>query len=150
VGKRAVAVGAIAVLALLLLAGCQSVPPGTFVRAQAQADVAGWTHDARDAAGSPVARTTADGYETCRTDTAYFSTSFQWRTITNLSVSASRQAAATSAISAAFVKNGWVETKSSGLVTLAGPHDASRRGILRIETAGSSQLAVSAISPCYR
>jgi hypothetical protein len=146
--KRAIPIVATAGLVLALLTGCQA-KPGTFVRADAQADVAGWTRSAEKAADSPTASTIANGYETCRTDTGYFTTSFQWRTITNLRIAASQQGAATAAISAAFAADGWAAKTSAGVVTLTGPKSATRRGVVRIETAGGSELAVSVISPCY-
>jgi hypothetical protein len=149
-GRRAIAVGAMAVLALSLLSGCQAVAPGTFVRAEAVADAALWTRDAVRAAGSPSASTRADGYETCRTDSAYFTTTFQWRTITYLGVAASRQSDTISAIAAAFGRSGWHATSSRGAVTLTGPSGPSHRGVIRVEPAGSSNLALSVISPCYQ
>jgi hypothetical protein len=148
-GMRAVAVGVIAALALLLLSGCQATAPGTFVRADARADAAHWTRDAVTAVGGQKATTKADGFETCRTDTGYFTTTSQWRTITFVSIPASRQPAAESEISAAFVREGWVASHPQGLLMLVGPDAGKRHGLIRAESGGGAQLAITVISPCY-
>ncbi len=149
--KRAAPVVACAAVVLLALTGCQAHPSG-FGREQAQSDAAVWTAEAVHAAGSPTTTTRSDGYETCRTDTGFFTSTFQWRTITWLGVAASAQSAATRSIAAAFSADGWVAQKSTGvdgLVSLAGPKDADRPGVVRIETGGPTQLSVTVISPCY-
>ena len=138
-----------AVLAFVSLAGCQAVKPGTFTRADAQADVAVWTHDAETAVGSPSTDTRSDGYETCRTDHGYFTTSSQWRTITYLTVPQKRQTAAISTLSAAFVALKWKSVTSAGLVTLSGPKGASHAGLIRVERGDESTLVISVVSPCY-
>jgi len=147
--KRVVGGVILSALALGGLSGCQAVAPGGFTRATAQADVAGWTHDAQKALGSPAASIRANDFETCRTDHSYFSTSFEWRTITNLSVPAARQAAAIRTLASAFVASGWVRSNPDGLVTLTGPTDARRRGLIRVEYGGASTLVLSVLSPCY-
>jgi hypothetical protein len=148
-GKRFASVGAIAAMTLLLLTGCQSVKPGTFTRVDAQSDTAGWTRDAAKAVGSPQTTTRADGYETCRTDKSYFTSTSEWRTSTDLRVAASKQDAATAAISASFVHAGWVAKTSGGVLSLSGPHGAKRMGVVRVESGGDAQLTVIVISPCY-
>jgi hypothetical protein len=146
--KRPLSVVAVVALALLALTGCQA-GPGSFSRAAAKADVEAWTHGAQKAAGSAAATTKSDGYETCRTDSGLFTMRFQWRTITNLAVGASDQSAVTADISKAFSADDWTEKDEPGLVTLAGPKSAKRRGLIQIQTAGDSQLSISVISPCY-
>jgi hypothetical protein len=147
-GKRAVSAVAVAALALAMLSGCEA-KPGAFVRSSAQADVAAWTQDARSAIGSPVATVKFDGFQTCRTDTGYFATRFQWHTVTNLAVPASRQTAEVAAISRSFAAMGWRPKSAAGIVTITGPAAAARRGIVLVQTAGATQLAVAVTSPCY-
>jgi hypothetical protein len=147
--KRGTVAVVLAALALLGLAGCQAVKPGTFTRADAQADVSAWTQDAQTAVGSPSADTRSDGYETCRTDHGFFTTTSQWRTITYLTVPKKRQAAAISTLSAAFVARNWTSTTSGGSVSLSGPKGASRTGLIRVERGGGSTLVISVVSPCY-
>jgi hypothetical protein len=148
----AFALAAAAAVLLSCLTGCQATGPGSFARPAAQADVAAWTLDAIRAVGSPApaATTKLSGFETCRTDTGYFATSTQWRTITDVAVPLARQAAATSAIETAFTAKGWHTARSSGLVTMAGPSGERRKGLIKIQTAGSSELEVAVMSPCYK
>jgi hypothetical protein len=149
--RRVAAAFASAAVVLLALTGCQAQPTG-FGRPQAQSDAAAWTTEAVHAAGAPTTTTRSDGYETCRTDTGFFTSTFQWRTITWLAIPSSTQPAATRAIRAAFTDDGWAAQKSTGvasLVVLAGPRDADRRGVVRIETGGPAELSVTVISPCY-
>jgi hypothetical protein len=153
-GKRAGTVGAIAVLSLLLLTGCQALKPAGFTQADARSDTARWTSDAVGALGaarfgSPPTNTKADGYETCRTDTSFFTTTSEWRTITDLGVAVSKQDAATASISAAFVRAGWVASIADGVHSLKGPHGAKRMGVIRIESGGGAELTIIVISPCY-
>jgi hypothetical protein len=139
----------LAALALVSLSGCQAVTSGGFTRVSAQADVDGWTHEAEIALKSPTAGVRASGYETCRTDRGFFTTSWEWRTITNLSVPAARQSAAISTLTAAFTATGWTRSNPAGLVTLTGPTGERRRGLIRLENGGASTLIISVISPCY-
>lgn len=152
--RPAVAFSLAAAAAVLLvgLTGCQAIAPGSFARPAAQADVTAWTRDAIKAVGSPApsATTKLSGFETCRTDTGYFATSTQWRTITDVAVAQARQAAATSAIETAFRAKGWKTTRSSAFVTIAGPSGERRKGLIKIQTAGSSLLEVAVMSPCYK
>jgi hypothetical protein len=136
-------------LALAGLSGCQAEGSGGFTRAGAQTDVDRWTRQAEAALGSPTASIRASGFETCRTDHSYFTTSFEWRTITNLSVPAAQQSAAISTVSAVFAANGWVRSTPGGLVTLTGPTTQRRRGLIRLETGGASTLVIAVLSACY-
>jgi hypothetical protein len=147
--KRVAGVALTAVLTIVSLAGCQATTPGSFTRTDAQADVATWTHDAETALGSSTTRVRFNAYETCRTDHAYFTTSFQWRTETSVSVPGARQSAVTSALAASFAKRGWSSSKSAGAVTLIGPKGARHSGQIRIEPDGPTLLVISVISPCY-
>jgi hypothetical protein len=136
---------------LLCLTGCQTVSAGSFTRTLARADVASWTRQAVDAVKSPppAGSTKSDAFETCRSDNGYFTTLYQWRTITNVDVPLAQQPAATRAIEKSFQSRGWTVSHPTGLVSLAGPRAAKRRGLITIQTAGDSQLAISVISPCY-
>jgi hypothetical protein len=148
VSKRALPVAAVAAVILFALAGCQATP-GAFLRASAQADVVAWTKTAESAAGSPTATIRFDGYEKCRTDNGFFTMTFQWRTITDLAVASSEQSSVTADISREFSADGWAVKAAQGLVTITGPTSDSHRGLVQIQTAGDSQLAVSVTSPCY-
>ena len=147
--KRVALAALTAALTVAGLAGCQAAGPGSFTRADAQADVVTWTHDAETALGSPTARVSFDGYEVCRTDRGYFTTTSQWRTETTLGVARARQSAAISRVSGAFVKRGWSSSKSTAPVTLVGPKGARHTGQIRIESYGSTAILISAVSPCY-
>jgi hypothetical protein len=147
--KRGLGVTVLAALVVLGLAGCQASSPGALTRSGAQSDVATWTHDAETALGSPKARVQFDGFEACRTDHSYFTTSSEWRTVTLLSVPKARQAAAITALSADFVARNWSTATSNGFVNLSGPKNARHRGLVRIERDGDSMLAITVISPCY-
>jgi hypothetical protein len=147
--RRAIAATLMAIVLGCGLAGCQQAGPGSFTRTVAQADVAAWTKGAVEAAHPSNSATKLSAFETCRSNTAYFATTFQWRTITNVDVSASDQPAATRAIEAAFERANWKLSLPGGLVTLTGPDDQKRRGLITIQTAGPTQLAISVVSPCY-
>jgi hypothetical protein len=136
-------------LALASLSGCSAVTSGGFTSADARTAVAAWTHEAETTLGSPTASVRASGYETCRTDHGFFTTSWEWRTITNLSVPAASQTSAISTVSTAFTASGWVRSNPRGLVTLTGPTNERRRGLVHIETGGASTLVIWVISPCY-
>jgi hypothetical protein len=132
------------------LAGCASAPAASFGRPQAQADVSRWTAEALRAVGSATApRTTVNGFEACRTDNGFFTTTFQWRTGTEVAVAQPGQAVATAAIVTAFERAGWKVSVSRGFTTLSGPGGARRRGVVQVQTAGPSGLAIEVISPCY-
>jgi hypothetical protein len=135
---------------LLCLTGCQAAA-GSFTRTLATADVANWTRQAVDAVTSPPpsASTKLDAFETCRSDTGFFTMSYQWRTITNVGVPLARQSAATRAIENSFEAGGWTVSHPGGLVSLAGPKAGKLKGLITIQTAGDSQLSISVVSPCY-
>jgi hypothetical protein len=137
-----------AFLLLVALAGCQA-SPGTFTRSDAIAATSAWTRDAATAIGSPVSTAVSAGSENCRTDKGYLVTHFQWRTITDLGVPKTRQRAAIATIASMLAKAGWSGSTTSAIVTLTGPAGAKRHGIVRLESAGESQLAVAVTSPCY-
>jgi hypothetical protein len=142
-------VAIVAVVVITVLAGCSAVS-ASFNRPEAQADVSQWTGQAVRAVESASApRTTVSGFEICRTDSGFFTTSNQWRTGTDVAVAQSRQAAATEAIVNAFAGNGWKVSVSRGLTTLSGPGSAKRKGLVQIQTAGPTGLAIQVISPCY-
>ena len=146
---RRILVGVVAIVVITMLAGC-SEASASFNRPQAQADVSQWTSQATAAVSSASApRTTVSGFETCRTDNGFFTTTFQWRTGTVVAVVQSRQAAATAAIVNAFAGNGWKVSVKLGLTTLSGPGDAKRKGLVQVQTAGPTGLAIQVISPCY-
>jgi predicted small lipoprotein YifL len=147
--KRVAVVALTAALAIISLAGCQAIGPGSFTRADARADVATWTQDAEATLGSPTTRVRFDGFEVCRTDHGYFTTTSQWRTATTLSMPRARQSAAMSTVSESFVTRGWNSSKSNGAVTLTGPKGAHHTGQIRIEPYGSTSLLVSVVSPCH-
>lgn len=148
--RRAIAAALVAVALGTLLAGCQQQPPGSYTRTLAQSDVAAWTKQAVAAAHASSSSTTKlNAFETCRTDTGYFATKFQWRTITNIDVPASDQTAATRAIETAFEHASWKLSMPQGLVSLTGPGDHKRHGLITVQTAGATQLAISVVSGCY-
>jgi hypothetical protein len=150
-GRRVVAAVALALVIAISLAGCQAVTKGSMTRTLAQSDVAAWTRQAVAATSEPPPSTITklNAFDACRSDTAYFSTSFQWRTITNIDVPLARQAAATRAIASAFELRHWRAVSSAGLLTITGPTTSKLRGLITVQTAGSSQLAISVVSPCY-
>jgi hypothetical protein len=139
----------LAALVLLCLTGCQAAPAGAFTRTVARADVATWTRQAIRAASSPRASTKSDAFETCRSDAGFFTTSYEWRTITNLAVPLSDQKAATDAIEHSFEASGWAVSRPTGIVAIAGPKGSKLKGLITIQTAGDSQLAIAVMSPCY-
>jgi hypothetical protein len=147
--KRVPAAILTAALTVVSVAGCQSITPGTLTRTQAQTDVAAWTRDAETALGSPTSAVRFDGYETCRSDHGYFTTSSEWRTVTSLGVPRPRQSAAISTLSAAFVGRTWSTATSSTLVRLSGPKGARHLGLIEIERGGAATLVITVISPCY-
>ena len=136
-------------LCLGLLTACQATAPGSFTGAVAQADAAKWTKQAVRAAASPAATTKLNGFEACRSDTGFFTTTSEWRRITDIAVSLSQQDAAIDAIAAAFTKSGWTETRPRGLVTLQGGGSGKRRGLITVQTAGPTALAITVKSGCY-
>ena len=149
---RFVAVGA---LAVLVLTGCASGSVASFTRALAQADTTAWTEEALKAVGSRLdasvtATTKASGFEACRSDTGFFTTTDQWRMISDLAVPEARQGAATAAISKAFVAANWKRTRKAGLTTLSGPGGAAHKGLIELQTDGPTKLNVEVVSPCYK
>ncbi|HEX4444684.1 MAG TPA: hypothetical protein VHZ81_14030 [Galbitalea sp.] len=149
--RSSLALAVVGALALGSLAGCQATTPGSFTRALAQADTAKWTKQAVNAAASsaPTATTKLSGFEACRSDTGFFTTSDEWRTITDIAVSSAQQEAATAAIAGAFTKSGWTETRPRGLVTLKGGATGKRKGLITVQTAGPTALAITVESGCY-
>lgn len=141
----------LAAVLLLCLTGCQTVSAGTFTRTLARADVASWTGQSINAVKSPPPQVSikSDAFETCRSDSGYFTTSYQWRTITYAGVPLAHQAAATTAIENSFESRGWTVSHTLGLVSLTGPRGKKLKGLITIQTAGDSQLAISVVSPCY-
>lgn len=147
--RRAMAVVAAAVL-VVCLAGCSSATVTGFTRSDAQADAAKWTSQAIGAIASAPANTTRfNGYERCRSDTGFFTSSSQWHTITNVTVPLAKQLVATNAIAAAFEAEGWKRSGTSALTTLRGPAHANRTGVILIQTDGDHALSISVVSPCY-
>ena len=148
---RALLLAAVTIVVAGVLSGCQSGPSPTSPRALAQAATKAWTRDAVHAVASPAPKTItkSDAFEICRTDHGYFTTSSQWRRITDISVPLSRQAAATAAIRRAFEADSWAASRSAGITTLVGPVGAKGKGLITVQTAGESQLVVVVISPCY-
>lgn len=142
-------------LAALVLTGCASGSAGSFTREQAQADAVGWSRQAlaavRDDVGTKVVATTkASGFETCRTDTGFFTTTDQWRLISDFAVPEARQVAATAAIAGAFETAHWKQASKAGLTTLSGPSGAAHEGLIVLQTDGPTNLNVEVISPCYQ
>jgi hypothetical protein len=136
---------ALAIVAVAGLTGCQAA--GSFTRVAAEADTARWTTDAVRAAGSPDSTTKLSAFEACRSDAGFFTTTYEWRKITNVSVPQASQPKETAAIASAFVAIGWRESEPRGLVTLTGT--GKRKGLITVQTAGSSALAIKVLSPCY-
>ncbi|HEX4057486.1 MAG TPA: hypothetical protein VHX87_04105 [Galbitalea sp.] len=148
---RVISAFAVSLVLVGSLAGCQATGPGSFTRSEAQTDVAKWTTLAVRAVGSPAttSQTKLNAFEACRSDHGFFTTTLQWRTITNIDVPASRQVAVTRVIEKAFEQAGWRASTPQGFVTLTGPDNEKRRGAILIQTAGATQLAISVVSPCY-
>jgi hypothetical protein len=130
------------------LTGCQAA--GSFTRANAQADAATWTKSVVAASGSPASAATTkfNGFEACRTDRGFFTTTSQWRTVTDIAMPLSHQPASTTAIARSFVASGWKESRPRGLVTLKGG-GGQRRGLITVQTAGPTGLAITVESGCY-
>jgi hypothetical protein len=146
--KRVFAAAAVALAALSVLAGCQA-KSGAFTRSDAIASVATWTRSAESAAGSPRGAAVSAGSENCRSDTGFLVTHFQWRTITDLAIPRGKQATAIAAITKAFADAGWSARTKAEIVSMSGPKDAKRRGIVRLESGGDSRLSVAVTSPCF-
>ena len=147
--RSKLALALVGVVAVGCLAGCQATTPGSVTRAVAQADAAKWTKQAVNATASRAATTKTNGFEACRSDSGYFTTSYEWRTITDIAVSSSHQAAATAAIAAAFARSGWKVSRPGGLVTLQGGGTGRRTGLITVQTAGPTGLAITVKSGCY-
>lgn len=150
--NRVAMAAALAVLLTVGLAGCSAPAPGSFTRDQARADTAAWTKQAVGTVSSPppASQTKVDDFQTCRTDSGYFTTSFQWRTVTNIAVPRARQRAAARAIESSFESSNWTATESGGLLTLAGPDGEKQKGVITVQTAGVSELSIAVVSPCYQ
>ncbi len=149
---RLVAVGA---LAVLVLTGCASGSAASFTRASAQADTATWTKQALKAVGATLdvaitPTTKASGFEACRSDKGFFTTTDQWRLISDFAVPKARQAAATTAIAEAFVAADWKQKTKAGLTTLSGPGGVAHRGLIEVQTDGPTNLNIEVVSPCYK
>lgn len=148
--KRGVASLAVLAVVVAMLAGCASRSVASFSRSDAQADAARWSNDAVGALAGHAATTTKfSGFERCRSDSGYLPTSSQWRIITDVTVAASGQPAAISAIAMRLQSSGWRASTSAGITTLRGPSDSKRKGQILLQTAGSSTLSISIVSPCY-
>jgi len=147
--RRAIVAAAIATALALGLVGCQQLSSGSFTRTRAQVDVAAWTRQAVQASHASGSATKLSAFDTCRSDTGYFATTSQWRTITDIRAPGADPTAATRAIEEAFESAHWKLAMSHGLVTLTGPDDQRLRGLITIQPAGPSELAISVISPCY-
>ena len=151
-GSRAIIGLALGAIVVVGLTGCQGTINGGYTRVQAKSDVASWSAEAESAVSSPTPTTAikADGYITCRTDNGLFPTSFEWRTITDVSVPLADQPKATRAIVGAFSNDDWAAHEASGISTLTGPTGEKRKGAITVQTAGPTALSVSVVSACYQ
>ncbi|MEJ1229550.1 MAG: hypothetical protein WDM88_01215 [Galbitalea sp.] len=139
-------------VAVVGLAGCSAVRSGGFDRADARSQTAAWSQQALHAVASPPPESTVkwNGYENCRSDPGFFSTTSQWRLITYAAVASGRQSRAIDAIVRSFKRDGWTSWSSRGTVTLNGPRRPGHRGAIRLDTAGPAQIAIQVVSGCYR
>jgi hypothetical protein len=146
--KRArILAAALAIVAITGLTGCQAA--GSFTRVAAEADTATWTAQAVKAAGSPApaATTKLSAFEACRSDAGFFTTTYEWRTITNVAVPLASQPQASAAIVASFEASGWRASGPNRFISLTGT--GKRKGLITLQSAGDSALAITVKSPCY-
>ena len=143
-GFAATAVG---VAAILVLAGCSA--PTRYNRTDAQADVATWVHDVKASAAPRHSAVKANYFISCDADHAYFVTTWQWRTVSELTVPKSQQADAISAIKSAFEASRWKSETNGDVLTLTGPQTDDGRAQIIVQPDDQSGLSVVVTSACY-
>jgi hypothetical protein len=146
--RTAVTASAIAAALVLGLAGC-STSTG-YNRTDAKADVAKWLHNVESSADSGQATPRSDTFITCNADHAYFVTTWQWRTVAQLTVPKAKQDAALADIRSAFESSHWTASTSGEGLTLTGPATKDGRGqILVAPDDADAVVTISVTSACY-
>ncbi|HEY2644519.1 MAG TPA: hypothetical protein VGI56_12270 [Galbitalea sp.] len=138
---------AVGVAAILVLAGCSA--SSGYHRTDAKADVATWVHDAESSAAPRQSKVKADYFIACDADHAYFVTTWQWRTIAELTLPKSRQAEAISEIKSAFEASRWKSETNGDVLTLTGPLTDDGRAQIIVQPDDQSGLSVIVTSACY-
>jgi hypothetical protein len=137
----------IAAALVLGLAGC-STSTG-YNRTDAKADVAKWLQNVESSADSGHATPKSETFIACSADHAYFVTTWQWRTVAQLTVPKAKQDAALAAIRSAFESSHWTSSTSGEGLTLTGPVTDDGRAQILVAPDNDAVVTISVTSACY-
>jgi hypothetical protein len=138
---------AIAAALVLGLAGC-SASTG-YNRTDAKADVAKWLQNVESTADSGHATPRSETFITCNADHAYFVTTWQWRTVAQLTVPKAKQDAVLADIRSAFESSHWTSSTSDTVLTLTGPATDDGRAQILVAPDDNALVTISVTSACY-